>query len=111
MTNIQSIQSNRNIPSFSQLSKRTGHRRGHSLQAFIVSSVEGSVAFYAAVIYSGKSPVHCLEGWIDGGTAEKAWLQAYQMAYEWRDVARPKARLFVSSIEERQQFRGTRAAA
>ena len=78
------------------------NRRNHYLQVFIVSSTEGDTSFFAAVIYRGNQRIHCFEGWLDNTSAERAWLHALSLCFEWRDSHAPDARLFIRNADDQE---------
>lgn len=66
-----------------------------SIRVFIASSFEHGTAYFAAVIYASTSVLYRFDGWLDDSTAERAWLHALSLAYEWRDYNAPNARLLI----------------
>lgn len=111
MTTIQSVHNYRNFHRLSRVNTRPERERKPSLQAFIASSEEHGTSFYAAVIYAGQRRVHCLEGFLENTSAERAWLYASSLVYEWRDSHHPNTRLLFRSNDEQSDRREWRRAA
>jgi hypothetical protein len=84
--------------------------RQTQLQAFITSSVEGQTAYFAAVIYLGRKRVAAFSDWINDTSAERAWYQAYQTCFDWRDGNFPNAKIIIRSPVERDKGLRRKAA-
>ncbi|MFL6213610.1 MAG: hypothetical protein ACJ74J_06905 [Blastocatellia bacterium] len=73
--------------------------KARSIRVVIASNFAHETAYFVAVIYVGSSIFHYLDGWLDGSTAERAWLHALGLAFEWRDRHTPNARLFICNLD------------
>jgi hypothetical protein len=108
MRNINEITATRNRAqqrTYPNQLRRTPLHQAQSIRVFIASNVAHGSAYYAAVIYNGTAIAYCFDGWLDDSTAERAWLRALNLAYEWRDQHAPNARLIICESSDKQAHR------
>jgi hypothetical protein len=97
-------------PQIGAIHQQPNNRKRQKLDTFIDASTSGGTGYFAVVIYSNRQRIAHFSGWIDNSTAERTWLHALSLAFEWRDQHAPDARLKIYSLNEQPRQERKKAA-